>query len=155
MTSNDTPQFGTPLHTFTDRPGAYGVLCDPLGKLLVVSVRDRYHLPGGGIDAGENPETALRREILEETGLVVDHLDFLGKANQFLETKDLGPINKNGTYFCGNVDDFAAARTTEPDHEVQWIDPDVFLSSNAHDFHKWAVQQFLAGKATTEITKKP
>jgi 8-oxo-dGTP diphosphatase len=32
----------------------------------------RYHMPGGRIEAGENFEEALRREIKEETGLTVD-----------------------------------------------------------------------------------
>lgn len=46
------------------------------GKLLTVRHRkgaDRYHLlPGGGLRWGETLEDALRREVLEETGLIVD-----------------------------------------------------------------------------------
>lgn len=34
--------------------------------------KGRYHMPGGRIEAGENFEDALRREIREETGLEVD-----------------------------------------------------------------------------------
>lgn len=136
-------QFGNPFGEFRDRPGAYGVILDRDGKLLVVVAKARYHLPGGGIDEGEDPETALRREIREETGYSVGALQFLGRANQFLETKDLGPINKLGTYFLGHEAVASRHDSGEEDHVVQWIDPQDFLTSTAHEFHRWAVTRAL------------
>lgn len=37
-------------------------------------------IPGGNVDKGEDPETAVRRELLEETGYVPGKLEYLGKA---------------------------------------------------------------------------
>lgn len=56
------------------RPAARGVLIEPGGRLLLIRhlTEDGYDwwaTPGGGLDPGESPEAAARREVLEETGL--------------------------------------------------------------------------------------
>jgi 8-oxo-dGTP diphosphatase len=52
------------------------VVHDAAGRLLLVRRgrdphRGRWSLPGGRVEAGESPEQAIEREVLEETGLVV------------------------------------------------------------------------------------
>ena len=59
------------------RIAAYGVCFDAEGRLLLaraapwLTLRGRWFLPGGGVDHGEHPTDALRREIEEESGLIV------------------------------------------------------------------------------------
>ena len=51
------------------------------GEILIVkhSYVQGWHLPGGGVDLGEDVENAARREIFEETGISeLDDLKFLG-----------------------------------------------------------------------------
>lgn len=55
------------------RFGAYALASDPDGRILLTRIADGYpggglwHLAGGGTDFGETPETALARELWEET----------------------------------------------------------------------------------------
>ncbi len=60
------------------RIAAYGVCLDAEGRLLLaraapwLTISGRWFLPGGGVDHGEHPTDALRREIKEESGLTVE-----------------------------------------------------------------------------------
>jgi ADP-ribose pyrophosphatase YjhB (NUDIX family) len=52
------------------------VVHDAAGRLLLIRRgrdphRGRWSLPGGRVEAGESPEQAIEREVLEETGLTV------------------------------------------------------------------------------------
>lgn len=55
------------------RQGARALLLDPAGSLLLVRFEfpaaTVWGLPGGGIEPGEDPVDALRRELREEVGL--------------------------------------------------------------------------------------
>jgi 8-oxo-dGTP diphosphatase len=59
------------------RIATYGVCVDEGDRLLLaraapsLSLRGRWFLPGGGVDHGEHPTGALRREFEEESGLTV------------------------------------------------------------------------------------
>lgn len=55
---------------YAKRPGIYAVIPAPGGLLLTVQSNPwpEYQLPGGGVEPGEHPISALHREVLEETG---------------------------------------------------------------------------------------
>ena len=78
----DTPVRG---QRYRKRPGVYAIL--PLdGKLLLTYQGDPHfeiQLPGGGIDPGEHPLTALHREVFEETGWRIAQPRKLGTFRRF------------------------------------------------------------------------
>ena len=41
-----------------------------------------WQMPQGGIDKGEDPETAALRELREETGVVADLVQIIGRSNK-------------------------------------------------------------------------
>jgi 8-oxo-dGTP pyrophosphatase MutT (NUDIX family) len=60
-------------------PAVAAVLRDDQGRVLLVQhVEGRWQLPGGAVDPGEHPADAVRRECLEEAGIVVEPLRIAG-----------------------------------------------------------------------------
>jgi ADP-ribose pyrophosphatase YjhB (NUDIX family) len=64
-------------------PTACALCVDSGGRLLLARrahepFAGRWDLPGGFVEEGEHPLDALRREIEEETGLVVEPGEFVG-----------------------------------------------------------------------------
>jgi ADP-ribose pyrophosphatase YjhB (NUDIX family) len=62
-----------PAEQITIRPAAYALMVRN-GKVLLLKMKQtgKYHLPGGGIAAGERLEAGLARELYEETGVKVE-----------------------------------------------------------------------------------
>ena len=63
--------------------------------------QDAWQMPQGGIDAGEDPETAAYRELLEETGVKKQDVRFVASSSKWLSydlPEDLIPILWNGKF---------------------------------------------------------
>ena len=63
--------------------------------------QNAWQMPQGGIDAGEDPETAAYRELLEETGVKKQDVRFVASSSRWLSydlPEDLIPILWNGKF---------------------------------------------------------
>lgn len=61
--------------------GVFAAIFDDAGRILLVrsaTGRKGWSLPGGGIERGESPHDALRREVAEESGYRVEPGPLLG-----------------------------------------------------------------------------
>jgi len=54
-------------------PSVAAIICNESNQIMLQrkSQGEGWSLPAGGIEPGETPETALKREVLEETGLLI------------------------------------------------------------------------------------
>jgi 8-oxo-dGTP pyrophosphatase MutT (NUDIX family) len=69
--------------------GAYGILINENKILLIKKSRGAYKgmydLPGGGIEFNEKIEETLKREFVEETGVVLNNFSFIDYNEYFCD----------------------------------------------------------------------
>lgn len=75
----------------------YAVVKDSKGRILVMKRREPkvWEFPGGGVEWGESPEKAVRREVMEETGLKIKGLKLLCTSSKVYKK---GKITKHSVY---------------------------------------------------------
>lgn len=81
-------RYGEPVkpgQRYTRRPGVYAILLqgDHILATHQATPAPEFQLPGGGIDKGEHPITALHREVHEETGWKIAVTRRLGAFRRF------------------------------------------------------------------------
>jgi len=125
------------------RDSARGIILKD-GKVLLVHSRkyDYYKFPGGGIEAGENHETALCREVLEETGsrVIPESIREFGYVpRRQKDFKDENGIfaQDNFYYFC-EIEEQLKEETKLDDYELEegftpvWVEPFTACLHNRH-----------------------
>ncbi|MBS3904960.1 MAG: NUDIX domain-containing protein [Simkania sp.] len=133
------------LQSTVIRTGVYGIALQE-EKLLLVKQRTGLHvgkfdLPGGGIEAKETVEEALRREFLEEVGMTFDSMQLLDNLTATTEG-----LHENGNPFVLHqigliylINDLSPLQRATPEMDYFWIDPKQLCTTTISPF----VEQML------------
>ena len=104
------------------RAGVYGVLLDGQSVLLTHQAAPvpEYQLPGGGIDAGENPIATLHREVMEETGWHIGTVRHLGTYRRFTFMPEYDKWAEKVCYIFAAHPTLRCGPPTEAGHRAVW-----------------------------------
>ncbi|WP_212935545.1 NUDIX hydrolase [Bacillus hominis] len=140
------PTFGSkkPTVHYVLRPSCYAVIFnDTCSKVAVIKKRDRYFLPGGGMEGNETKKECLHRELLEELGWTIEIEQYIGNAARYFyaEKEDTYYLNDGFFYIASMV--HKQTEISEEDHILKWMSPSLAVELLIHDHQKWAVEQAL------------
>jgi 8-oxo-dGTP diphosphatase len=80
------------------------------------SMAGKWEFPGGKIENDEDPKSALQRELVEELGMVVEVLEFLGENNHSYPDFSI----QLSAFKCRYISSINLLN----DHDaVEWVDP--------------------------------
>lgn len=115
------------------RPSTYGIVIHD-SRILLVKEDNGYHLPGGGLELGEDLKEGVVREVEEETGITVTAPRLLECVSSFFSCEDvdsgeLQHVQSLLFYFqCQAVDIDATLSTDKLDdyerlvgHTPEWV----------------------------------
>ncbi len=126
---------------YLDREGAY-IIPIKDGKIGVVKTPKGYFLLGGGIDEGESHEQAIRRECLEEAGLLVKVGEFICSAELYTNHPTIGYFHPIQAYYSGELLEMVQV-PIESDHEFLWVNLDEIRGKMFTKMQSWAIEQYL------------
>ena len=145
------------IHSKKYRPNVAAIVINANGLILACSRSDFpecWQLPQGGIEPGETPEQALRRELQEEIG--VSSIEIIAKLPHLIRYDWPEEIRKNKNDFYGQEQHYFLVRLLDESeirldtHEelefssTEWLTSKTFLSRlTTASFKKAAIEEAI------------
>ena len=137
------------------RLASRGIVIREDGKIAIFNKanKNEYKLPGGGIEGDEEPLLAFKREVLEETGCIVDVIKELGTTEEYKSQINFKQISY---IFLGKVvEDTHELHITEKEKDegarLLWVTPQEALELVTNCYDKLVKSDYESVYATKFI----
>ncbi|MBS7575935.1 MULTISPECIES: NUDIX hydrolase [unclassified Enterococcus] len=144
------PTFGKKIdgQNYQARYGVYAIITRNHNQeiVLVQAPNGAYFLPGGEIEAGEDHNQALDRELVEELGVQADEKSYLGQADEYFYSRHRDTYFFNPAYIY-NVKKWHDIGTPLEDfNQIKWFPVQEAIKALKRGSHQWGIHEWLAQK---------
>ncbi len=149
------PVFGIrkPERRVVLRTGAYGIVTNINGKVMIIQNKLGKFLPGGGLMPGESYEEALHREFLEETGYEIIVKRKLETLSWYIDTPVEWFMQVFNTGIFYEVELVKRVNTDiEEGHEILFVDGESATDMHS-DAQMWTIYKYILSKKYPPIIK--
>jgi 8-oxo-dGTP diphosphatase len=144
------PTFGEKMadKDYQARYGVYAIIPrkDDTEIVLVQAPNGAYFLPGGEIEADENHQTALARELVEELGVKSFEHSYLGCADEYFYSRHRDTYYYNPAYIYASHKWQAISKPLEDFNTIAWFPIDIAINKLKRGSHQWGVKAWQKAK---------
>jgi 8-oxo-dGTP pyrophosphatase MutT (NUDIX family) len=132
-------RFSKELGYITPKIGVQGVLFNPQGQVLLEKRVDDncWGIPSGWVEVGETPDRAIKRELFEETGLIVTPLKIIGFYTRLPGEYDQPHTSVHLLYYCRLTE--GALKKSFESLAVEFCDP--LIPRSWHKDHRVQIEE--------------
>ena len=126
------------------RYGVYAVIPNPEQTeiILVQAPNGAWFLPGGEIEAGEDHQSALERELLEELGFTASIGQYFGQADEYFYSRHRDTHYYNPAYLYEVTSFTQIGQPLEDFNHLAWFPIDQAIDKLKRGSHKWGIEQW-------------
>lgn len=145
------PVFGEKVEgvDYQARYGVYAVIPNPEQTeiILVQAPNGAWFLPGGEIEAGEDHQSALERELLEELGFTASIGQYFGQADEYFYSRHRDSHYYNPAYLYEVTSYTQIGQPLEDFNHLAWFPIDQAIDKLKRGSHKWGIEQWKNRKS--------
>ena len=126
---------------YTKRKGAYVIIKKDNDKIVIAKEENKYFFIGGGIEAEETEEEALKREVLEETGYILKNIEYFDTVKSYEYSETYGNLGIIAIIYTAEFDKKVTDKIEE--NKIIICNPKEYEDKLYHEYQRYVLKKYI------------